>query len=57
MSLIKITINDNGEHWDKKIWLLGILIYHRHDFTKGNNSDKNIGFNSGQYCPGEIYDE
>lgn len=34
MTLLKITINDEGEHWDKIISVLGIVIYHRHDFTK-----------------------
>ena len=57
MSIILVKIHDDGEHWDKKIYLFGLLIYHRHDYTKESDNHKTVGFNSGQYCPGEIYDE
>ena len=57
MPLLYISINDDGRHWDKKIRLLGILIYHHHDFTRSDNTSNHIGFSSGQFCPGEIYDE
>lgn len=57
MSLLTIHINEDGDHWDKKIYFLGFLIYHRHDYTKENGSTMKIGFNSRQYCTGEIWDE
>lgn len=57
MSLISIQINDDGYNWDKKIRILGILIYHRHDYTKYTKPYKQIGFNTGQFCSGEIWDE
>ena len=55
MAIIQISINDTDEHWDKQIRIFGILIYHRHDYTSTNMKGR-IGFNSGHYCPGEIFD-
>lgn len=34
MPLIKISITDNGEHWEKTVKFCGITVYRRHDFTK-----------------------
>ena len=46
MTLLKITINDDGEHWDKKISVFGIVVYHRHDFTKDSEKrSRTVGFN------------
>lgn len=44
MTLLKITINDDGEHWDKTVKLFGLTVYHRHDFTK-DAEKKCVGFN------------
>lgn len=54
MSLLEIRIKDDGSHWYKEIRLFGLLVYHRHDYTTNKTSNSQIGFNSGQYCPGEI---
>lgn len=43
MTLLKITINDDGEHWDKTVKLFGLTVYHRHDFTK-DYKPRPIGF-------------
>lgn len=56
MSLIEIEINDNGEHWHKRIKLLGLTVYHRHDFTKGEER-RTVGFNVMAPVPGDIEDE
>lgn len=42
MPLIKISINDDGEHWEKKISLFGVCVYHRHDFAK-ESEKKTVG--------------
>lgn len=34
MPLIKISINYNGEHWEKTVKFCGITVYHRHDYMK-----------------------
>lgn len=34
MPLIKISINDDGEHWEKTVKVCGVTVYHRHDYTK-----------------------
>ena len=57
MSLVSIQINDDGQHWDKKIRICGVLVYHRQDYTKSHSSNNQVGFNTGQYCSGEIWDE
>lgn len=44
MSLIKVSIRDEGEHWDKTVKLFGLTVYHRHDFTK-DAEKKCVGFN------------
>lgn len=44
MSLIEVSIRDEGEHWHKRISLFGIPLYHRHDFTK-DAEKKCVGFN------------
>lgn len=56
MPIIQITINDNGEHWEKKISLFGICVYHRHDFTK-EPEKKTVGFNVMASVPGDVEDE
>lgn len=56
MSLISIQINDDGQHWDKKIRIIGVLVYHRHDHSINSNSNNQIGFNTGQYCSGDNWD-
>ena len=43
--MIKIDIHDDGEHWHKTVKILGITVYHRHDYTK-NNEPRPIGFTS-----------
>lgn len=45
MTLIDIDINDNGEHWHKRVSVLGICIFHRHDYTK-NPKKRSVGFNT-----------
>lgn len=57
MSLVSIQINDDGQNWDKKIRICGVLVYHRHDYKKSHSSNNQVGFNTGQYCSGEIWDE
>lgn len=58
MSLLKITINDEGENWDKKISVFGIVVYHRHDFTKEpEKRNRTVGFNVMPSDPVEIEDE
>lgn len=56
MSLIEIDINDNGEHWHKRVSVLGICVYHRHDYTK-NAQKRIVGFNAMIPVSGEIEDE
>lgn len=58
MTLLKITINDDGEHWDKKISVFGIVVYHRHDFTKESEKrSRTGGFNVTPSNLVEIEDE
>lgn len=45
MPLIKISINDNGEHWEKTVKFCGITVYRRHDFTKEPKKNRPVGFN------------
>ncbi len=56
MSLIEIDINDNGEHWHKRVSVLGICVYHRHDYTR-NAENRTVGFNTMAPVSGEIEDE
>lgn len=56
MTLIDIDINDNGEHWHKRVSVLGICVYHRHDYTK-NAEKRSVGFNTMAPVSGEIEDE
>lgn len=56
MTLIKISINDNGEHWEKKISVFGICVYHRHDFTK-EPEKRAVGFDTAASVPGDVEDE
>lgn len=44
MSIIEVSIHDEGEHWDKTVKLFGLTVYHRHDFTK-DTEKKCVGFN------------
>lgn len=55
MSLITITIRDDGENWHKGIRIFGLLIYSRHDFTK-DIEKRQIGFTAYPDCPMEIDD-
>lgn len=34
MSLIEISIRDEGKHWDKTVMLFGIPVYHRHVYEQ-----------------------
>lgn len=54
--MIKIDIRDDGEHWHKTVRIFGITVYHRHDYTK-NNESRPIGFNSMAPISGEIENE
>lgn len=56
MHLVSIDITDNGEHWEKTIRILGIPIYHRHDFTK-EPERKPIGFQVFESNLVEVVDE
>lgn len=47
MSLVSIKINDDGQHWDKQIRICGVLVYHRHDYTRGKENPK-VGFAKSQ---------
>lgn len=42
--MIEVSVHYEGEHWHKRISLLGIPVYHRHDFTK-DAEKKPVGFN------------
>lgn len=44
MSIIEVSIRDEGEHWHKTVKLFGLTVYHRHDFTK-DAEKKCVGFN------------
>lgn len=58
MTLLKITINDDGEHWHKTVKLFGLTVYHRHDFTKEpEKRSRTVGFNVMPSDPVEIEDE
>lgn len=56
MSIIEVSIHDEGEHWDKKVKVFGIPVYHRHNFTK-NVEKKAVGFSTLAPVSGEIEDE
>lgn len=56
MTLTDIDINDNGEHWHKKVSVPGICVYRRHDYTK-NAEKRSVGFNTMAPVSGEIEDE
>lgn len=34
MSIIEVSIHDEGEHWLKTVKLFGLMVYRRHYFTK-----------------------
>lgn len=53
MTIIKISINDNGEHWEKTVKFCGITVYRRHDFTK-DAEKRTVGFNTMAGVSGEI---
>lgn len=58
MSLIKVSIRDEGEHWHKTVKLFGLTVYHRHDFTKEpEKRSRTVGFNVMPSDPVEIEDE
>ena len=56
MTIIRIKIEDSGAHWHKRIWLFGIPVYHRHDYTKGE-ANRTVGFNAMPYNPIDVDDE
>lgn len=56
MHLVSITITDNGEHWEKKIRILGIPVYHRHDYTK-EPQRRAVGFQVFESNLVEVVDE
>lgn len=56
MALLHIKITDNGKHWEKEVRILGIKVYHRHDYTS-QPAVRKIGFTSYQDVPVEIEDE
>lgn len=41
MTIIEVSIHDEGEHWRKTVKLFGLTVYHRHDFTKDADKNKN----------------
>lgn len=43
MSIIEVSIYDEGEHWRKTVKLFGITIYCRHDFSK-DYKPRPVGF-------------
>lgn len=43
MSIIEVSIHDEGEHWHKTVKIFGITVYRRHDYTK-NYKPRPIGF-------------
>ena len=58
MSLIKVSIRDEGEHWHKTVKLFGLTVYHRHDFTKESEKrSRTVGFNVTPSNLVEIEDE
>lgn len=56
MTIIEVSIHDEGEHWHKTVKLFGLTLYHRHDFTK-DKKERTVGFNTMAPVPGEIEDE
>lgn len=56
MAIVRITINDYGKHWHKRVWLFGIPIYHRHDFTE-EEKKKTAGFNTLPFNPVDVEEE
>lgn len=56
MTFVRIEIKDFGEHWHRRVWVLGMLVYHRHDYTKGKR-ERTAGFNTMPFSPVEIEDE
>ncbi len=55
MSLIQISINDNGEHWEKTVKVCGISVYHRHDFTK-EPKKRTVGFDTAASVSRDVED-
>lgn len=56
MTIVEVSIHDEGEHWHKTVKLFGLTVYHRHDFTK-NTEKKTIGFNVMPSDPVYVDDE
>ena len=56
MTIIKVSIHDEGEHWHKTIKLFGLTLYHRHDYTK-DAQKRTVGFNTMAPVSGEVEDE
>ena len=56
MSIIEVSIHDEGERWHKTVKLFGLTVYHRHDFTK-DAEKKTVGFSAMAGVSGEIEDE
>ena len=43
MRLIEVEISESGEHWYKRIKVLGVTVYYRHDYVKGDKP-RPVGF-------------
>lgn len=56
MSIIEISIRDEGEDWRKTIKLFGITVYRRHDFSK-DNKPRPVGFATFPDAIVEVEDE
>lgn len=56
MTIIEVSIHDEGEHWHKRVKLFGLTLYHRHDFTKGAEK-RTVGFNVMPSDPVDVDDE
>lgn len=57
MTIIEVSIHDEGEHWHKAVKLFGLTVYHRHDFTKNADKKKTVGFNVMPSNPVYVDDE
>lgn len=43
MRLIEVIIRDEGRDWDKVVKVLGVMVYHRHDYTQDEHR-RPVGF-------------
>lgn len=54
--IFSVEITDKGEHWHKEIRIFGVLVYHRHDYTKGGRQ-RTCGFNTMPYAPVDVSED